>query len=285
MSGNRVPEMRHATVNGTELGYREEGTGEPIVLVHGGLIADVFAPLIERLVADGRYRVVSYHRRGFGASARATGTVTVGEQAADCLALMRYLGIERAHVAGYSLGGSIALQLALDAPGAVHSLAVLEPLIPAALTDPATVQFFLDTAGAAIAKYAASDEAGAIDTFARGAFGADYRPLLEAALPGGFAQMVADADALFQVEPPATQQWVFAQEQAARIACPALAVYHDDPVWGGFRQTQEALRSWLPSVQSLTLPATTHLLQLVTPREAAAGLTAFFAAHALYVPA
>lgn len=47
----------------------------------------------------------------------------------DCANLLRELNVERAHVVGHSYGGVIALQLALDAPGIVHSMSLLEPAL------------------------------------------------------------------------------------------------------------------------------------------------------------
>jgi len=58
---------------------------------------------------------VRYHRRGPAGSARATAPFGIAQRAADCLALLRYLGLERAHVVGHSSAGTMALQLALDA--------------------------------------------------------------------------------------------------------------------------------------------------------------------------
>ena len=54
--------------------------------------------------------------------------VSFAEHAADAAALLDHLGIRRAHVAGHSTGAIIALQLAVDRPDLVHSLALLEPL-------------------------------------------------------------------------------------------------------------------------------------------------------------
>src|SRR5262245_44957513 len=60
--------------------------------------------------------------------------LTMARQAGDAAALLRHLGVRAAHVAGYSYGGLIALQLVVNAPALVHSLALLEPalrLVPA----------------------------------------------------------------------------------------------------------------------------------------------------------
>ena len=76
------------------------------------------------------FRVIAYHRRGFAGSSRACAPFTIGQQAADGCALLRHLGIPRAHIAGHSYGAAIALQWALDAPEEVQSLALLEaPLV------------------------------------------------------------------------------------------------------------------------------------------------------------
>src|SRR5690349_17953707 len=81
------------------------------------------------------------------------------EQAADARALLRRLGIERAHVVGHSAGGPIALRLALDAPEFVHSLALLEP----ALMDVPSGPLFAEAVGPAFRIYQAGDKAGATD--------------------------------------------------------------------------------------------------------------------------
>jgi 3-oxoadipate enol-lactonase len=280
--------MRTVAVNGTELAYEERGERggrEPVLLLHGGIVADAMAPLMAEPALAGRYRLVRYHRRGYGRSARAGGPVSVAEQAADALALLRHLGIATAHVVGYSYGGTVALQLALDAPAAVHSLALLEPLVPGVPLPPEAERYFLDAVGTAFARYAAGDPAGAIDAWAGGAFGPDYREALEAAVPRAFAQAVADADALFRVEAPTLQQWTLTPEAAARVAQATLLVSHADPTWAGFPATRERLRAWLPRSESFTLSGATHLLQMMNPRGAAEGLAAFLGRHPLTVQA
>ena len=110
--------------------------GEPVVLVHGSIIADAFAPLLVEPALTGSYRLVSYHRRGFAGSTHPDRPLSIAEQAAHCRALLAALGIDRAHVVGHSYGGVIALQLAMDAPELVRSLALLEPALLAVPSGP-----------------------------------------------------------------------------------------------------------------------------------------------------
>jgi pimeloyl-ACP methyl ester carboxylesterase len=108
-----------------------------------------------------RYQLLTYHRRGYGGSAPATGPVTLADQAADCHALLTDLSIERAHVIGHSSGALIALQLALEAPQIVQSLILLEPGV---LPVPSAEQFVQQVIEPAGRSYAAGEKAEAVDT-------------------------------------------------------------------------------------------------------------------------
>ena len=109
------------------LEYESHGEGEPVLLIHGSHVADAFLPLTREAALADRYRLIRYHRRGFAGSDPHSGPFSVEEQAQDALALVKHLGLERAHVVGHSYGAVTAVQLALDAPRAVHSLVLLEP--------------------------------------------------------------------------------------------------------------------------------------------------------------
>jgi pimeloyl-ACP methyl ester carboxylesterase len=271
--------MDRAALEGIELEYAVRGAGEPVVLIHPGHFADWFMPLLAEPALTERYRVLTYHRVGCAGSSHIVGPVSLAQQAVHCRALIRHLGIARAHVVGHSSSGNIALQLALDAPDAVHSLALLEPAlmsVPSAQTSRAFV-------GTAIQLYRAGDKAGAVDTFLQGTCGPRYRAMLDQALPGAFDQHVADADTFFGQELPTLQQWSFTLEDARRITQPVLAVTGTksqelDPIW---EERQALLLAWLPNVEPFVLPDATHLLQVQNPRGMAEGLAAFFARHPL----
>ena len=161
-------------------------------------MADFFAPLMGRPELDG-YRLIRYYRAGYADSGKVD-AVDVGRHAAHCLALMRHLGVDRAHVVGHSSSANMAIQLALDAPAAVRSLALLEM----ALLAVPSASF----AAEAMGQYRSGDVRTAVDTWMRGVCGPDYRRHLDRALPGAFDRAVADADTFFGQELPALRAWL-----------------------------------------------------------------------------
>lgn len=99
--------------NGVTIRYVEQGNGEPIVLLHG--IADsleiwVRRNVFQNLATD--YRVIAFDARGHGKSGKPHDPKRYGrEMALDTVRLLDHLGIRRAHVVGYSMGGRLTSQL------------------------------------------------------------------------------------------------------------------------------------------------------------------------------
>ena len=239
-------------------------------------------PLLDQQTLTSRYQLLSYHRAGFAGSGWLQGPPTMAAHATHCHQLMRELGITRAHVVGHSSSVPVALQLALDAPEAVHTLTLMEAARPAAPTD-AERQFGTDVVLPAVQRFRTGDKAAAVDIFFRGVFGPGYRPALDHGLPGAFGQALADADAFFTQEIPAIQQWPFTEDDAHRIQQPALAVLGtaSPPM---FAERQKLLLHWLPNAEPLDLPGLTHLLHAQDPAAVAEGLTRFFARHPIPEP-
>jgi len=276
--------LNKISVNGTELEYELCGsnTGEPVVLIHWGVAATWAEPLLAQPSLTSRYQLLSYHRAGFAGSGRLQGPPTMAAHTAHCHQLMRELGITRAHIVGHSSSVPVALQLALDAPDAVHTLTLMEAARPAAPTD-AERQFGTDVALAALQRYRTGDTAAAVDIFFRGVLGPGYRAALDHGLPGAFGQAIADADAFFTQEMPAIQQWPFTEDDAHRIGQPALAVLGtaSPPM---FAERHKLLLHWLPNAEPLDLPGLTHLLHAQDPAALADGLAGFFARHPIPEP-
>jgi pimeloyl-ACP methyl ester carboxylesterase len=268
--------MERANVRGTTLEYEILGSGEPVLLIHGVLVADAFRPLVEEDSLAGRYKLIVYHRRGAAGSDGVTSPFTIKDQAADARALLEELGIKRAHVAGHSYGAAIALQLAADAPEVVHTLALLEApsvMVPSA----AQVVQAMEPVGQ---RFASGDKEGAADDFLSAMGGAGYREPLDRLLPGSFEQAVADADALFTVEFPALGEWSFSAEDAKRIDAPVLRVQGENSIpW--FGESDALLAEWLPNSERSTIPGVGHFLQMVDPRPVAESLATFFERHSM----
>jgi pimeloyl-ACP methyl ester carboxylesterase len=269
--------MELAAIDGIELEYELRGSGEPVLLIHWGVSASWAEPLIAEPILAERYRLLRYHRAGFGASSRVEGPISMADHAEHCRLLMRRLGIECAHVVGHSSSALIALQLALDAPDTVQSLALMDAARPAPATELQAV-FLREVAAAAVGRYRAGDVAAAVDTWARGVFGPGYRVPLDRGMPGLFAEIVSCADTFFGQELPAVQQWSFAETIAHRITQPVLAVVGENSA-PTFRERRDLLLAWLPSVEPFDLPGATHLLHIERPHETAEALSAFFARH------
>lgn len=273
-------EMQRVTVDGVELAYELRGSGEPVVLIHWGVSATWAEPLLEEPALADHYRLLSYHRAGFGRSSPIAGPVTMADHAEHCRLLMAHLGIERAHVVGHSSSVAVALQLALDTPDAVHTLVSMDAARPAPPTE-TQAAFVREFVEPAVARYRAGDEEGAVETFFRGVFGPDYRDPLERGLPGAFDQAVSDADAFFVQELPALwQRWSFTEADAQRITQPVLAVVGEQSALT-FPERRDLLLSWLPNAEPFELPGATHLLHVEKPREMAEALATFFVRHPL----
>jgi len=268
--------MQRARVDGAELEFEVTGAGEPVLLIHGALIAEAYTPLCAEAALHS-YRLVRYHRRGYAGSSPVRAPFSLAQQAADCGALLRHLGIERAHVVGHSSGGVIALRLALDAPEVVHSLILLEP----ALLDVPSGALVAETLGPVLERYGVGDKEGAADSFLRWAIGPDYRAWLDRLIPGAFQQLVGDADTFFGVELPSMQEWRFTREDARQITRPVLGVLGAESasIWPGWNEVQERLREWLPQTEPFVLAGANHALEERDPRGVAEAMAPFLARH------
>ncbi len=274
--------MERATVDGLELAYELRGSGEPVVLIHWGVSAAWAEPLLEEPALAHGFRLLTYHRAGFGDSSPIEGPVSIADHAEHCRLLMRHVGIGRAHIVGHSSSVAIAFQLALDAPDAVHTLVSMDAARPAPATEPQAA-FRREVVEAAVERYRAGDTAGAVDIWARGVFGPEYRAPLERGLPGALDHCIADADAFFTQELPALQQWSFTEADARRVNHPVLAVVGQSSA-RTFPERRQLLLSWLPNVEPFELPDATHLLHVENPRGMAEALASFFRRHPLTPP-
>jgi 3-oxoadipate enol-lactonase len=111
-----------ADIGGNTLFYERRGSGDPLLLIMGmsGNSAHWDEPFAGRLERD--FELVMFDNRGIGRSSPVAADFTIGDMASDTTALMDAVGLDAAHVMGISMGGMIAQELALAAPGRVRGL-------------------------------------------------------------------------------------------------------------------------------------------------------------------
>jgi pimeloyl-ACP methyl ester carboxylesterase len=114
----------YAPVNGVEVYYQVYGEGEPLILLHGGLLTiESFGANIAAL-AQGR-QVIGVELQGHGRTLPFDRPMTFETMASDIAELIKHLGFEKADVMGDSLGGMTALRLAIDHPEVVDTLVLV----------------------------------------------------------------------------------------------------------------------------------------------------------------
>jgi pimeloyl-ACP methyl ester carboxylesterase len=116
--------MSYADVNGLSLHYEEHGSGEPLVLLRGGIGAgEMFGAMLPELSA-GR-RVITVDLQGHGGTADVDRPLRPELMADDIAALLDHLGLEQADLMGYSLGGLVALRTAIQHPARIGRLVLV----------------------------------------------------------------------------------------------------------------------------------------------------------------
>lgn len=153
-----------------EIGWESHGSGDPLLLIHGlGYARWGWEPLLP-LLSD-HFTVITFDNRGIGETSVPPGPYTAGAMAADARAVLEASGVDRAHVAGSSLGGMVAQELAISHPQTVDRL-VLISTTPGATLGLPMPQVTLDLFGAV----ATMEPAEAVRRFVENALGADPDP-------------------------------------------------------------------------------------------------------------
>jgi len=118
--------MAYATINGVELFYAEQGTGEPVLFHHGYTAShDMFDGVIPLLAPS--YRCIVMDCRGAGDSARPETGHTIEQYAADVLAMADHIGLDRFTYVGHSMGGVIGMELGIKHATRLNKLVLVAP--------------------------------------------------------------------------------------------------------------------------------------------------------------
>jgi 3-oxoadipate enol-lactonase len=113
-----MPKLR---VNNTGIYFEVTGQGEPLLFIHG-LASSSRSWKKQVPLFSQHYRVITFDIRGHGRSDKHFEPYSIELFASDARELMRTMGIGSAHIVGFSMGGMVAFQLAVDAPELVRSL-------------------------------------------------------------------------------------------------------------------------------------------------------------------
>ncbi|MGY1616550.1 alpha/beta fold hydrolase [Geodermatophilus sp. SYSU D00691] len=139
--------LTHETVGEVTLRVRTGGSGPPLLLLHGYPETHLAWALVAGALAR-EFTVVAPDLRGYGGSSRPApvrGHESYGKRAmaGDCVGLMRLLGFDRFDVVGHDRGGRVAYRMALDAPGVVRRMTVLDIIPTGEVWDRADDRFAL----------------------------------------------------------------------------------------------------------------------------------------------
>lgn len=124
MTADKNEQRGYASVNGIDLYYEVHGGGEPLIVLPGGFMTvEAMGPIIPRL-AETR-RVIAVELQGHGHTADSERPLSYEAMADDIAALIGYLGLQRADILGYSLGGAVALHTAIRHPEDVRKVVLI----------------------------------------------------------------------------------------------------------------------------------------------------------------
>ncbi|MDX6707331.1 MAG: hypothetical protein QOI48_3177 [Solirubrobacteraceae bacterium] len=196
-------QIGYAPVNDLSMYYEIHGRGRPLLLLHGAYMTiDTMGAILPGLAKT--RQVIAVEQQGHGHTADVDRPLTYEQMADDTSALMRHLGIDDADILGYSMGGGIALQLAIRHPDQVRKLVV------------ASASFASDGMHAVVLEMFPSITP---ELFAGSPIEEAY--LLTAPNPGDFPKLV---EKLTQLD---TTPYAWPEEDIRGIAAPTLVVLGD----------------------------------------------------------
>ncbi len=253
-----------------QLAYESTGNGDPVLLIHAGVTdRRSWRSLTERLAPD--HRVVAYDQRGYGET---TYTPEPWSPVADAVAVLDAAGIDRAAVVGCSMGGGVAIDLALEHPERVSRLALIAPSISGApwletYPEPvSTLEKRLDAAEEA-------DDLAEVNRLEAWIW-LDGPAAPEGRVGGAIRELFLDmnAHALANPEPGEKLRPAPAWDRLDRIAVPVLLLAGEYDLPDLLPVCQGAVER-LPDARLVELPGVAHLPHLENDETCLAGITDF----------
>jgi pimeloyl-ACP methyl ester carboxylesterase len=247
------------SANGLSFAYVDEGSGAPVVLVHGSVSdyrewSNQMAPLARR------YRVIAYSRRYHWPNLPPAkdADASVERQTDDLAAIIQAMGIAPAHIVGHSYGGAVALNLTLRHPELVRTLVLAEPAVSGVLAD--------TPENDVVSKESQAIRAQMKDAFASGNEERIVRTYASHVAPGEFEKAPSEVRQMLVANVPAFQldftsrRPPFTCDDARRVAVPVLILSGDRSPMGLQRIAEEAARC-IKGARLVRIPQATHWLQ------------------------
>ncbi len=281
--------------NGVSLAYVEQGTGQPVIFVHGTL-GDYryWYPQMEPFAK--RYRAIFYSRRCSYPNKYVGDYMddTIAKNAEDLAAFVEKLGAVPAHIVGHSYGGFITLYCALKHPELVRTLVIDEPAaLPLIIKNPqnplSIFPFFLRHPSTAIAMIRIANKAliPAQKAIRRGDAKEAVRMFVSAAqgredgfeqLPDPVRSLLLDNGESLKAEADPTLMPRFGREDASLISAATLLVKNElSPKI--VHRIVDILAETMPNSEVVTFPGGSHLLHLENPKEFNERVLGFLAKH------
>jgi len=278
---------------GIRLAYLEEGSGQPVVLVHG-LCADHRAWEPQIRVLSNHYRTVAYSRR-FSTINQNAGDIhedTVLNNVEDLAGLIKKLQINPAHIVGHSYGGEIATYFAYKHPDLLRSLTIIEPsTLSAIIEDPNSgfQRFMLllrnPSAAMALLDLAKTLIDPALKAIRRGDSTSAARLLVDGtqAKPGSFDtfpegyrnMMIENAREIYNFEIP---ELSFKRADIRQIRAPTLII-KGETSHKILRQIANSLSKIIPNCELTTIPRSGHFPQVQCTQDFQSSLRGFLESH------
>ncbi len=241
-----------------------------IILIHGGIMADANIPLVTFSdILTKNYNILHYHRIGYGKSInKRNNSVSIFQHVEDCKKIMNLLNIEKAHIVGHSIGGTIALQLASNYPDRIESLILLEPAITG-YNEITGGQQVIHEFEPVIQMYDKGQKNEAIDIFMKKAIGYNYKEIISNVLPSNsFELAITDANTFFHEEIPFMKAWRFTKNQAKDLLQKKVLHIRGMQVARKISKDREDLLTyWLPQTMTISIPNAPHMIQITNPKE------------------
>ena len=228
----------YAPVNGIQMYYAVFGTGDPILLIHGGLgHADIWASQVATMSKT--HKVIVADSRGHGRSTRTEQPYGYDLMASDYLALLDYLKIDKTALVGWSDGGIIGIDIALHHPERLTRLFAQAANVTTDGVDPGVMTN---------KTFAAYIERS----------GRDYKKMSKT--PDQYDAFVAQISHMWESEPAWTK------EQLGKITTPTAIVAgdHDEAIK---REHTEYMAASIPGAKLIILPNASHFAMLQAPDE------------------